>query len=144
VLDPTFGPAYFQRALALWWEPGTGTPAREEAQAALLHLLENRLYSSPRERLLAEAALALVREDWERSATLFREVTVQHPEETHGWCGLGEALYRQDAEEADHEAMSAFKRASELDPSLAIAQRRVSAIEQRRGYADRPGAGGPR
>ena len=110
----------------------------------LAHLLENRLYSSPRERLLAEAALALVRSDWERSATLYREVTVQYPGEKHGWCGVGEALYQKGEPETDGEALAALERAIELDPSLTVARRRISAIEQRRGRGQSQEAGSVR
>jgi TolB-like protein/tRNA A-37 threonylcarbamoyl transferase component Bud32 len=132
-LDPAFGAAYLQSALALWWAPGNREANRREAQEVLTHLLENRLYSSPRERLLAEAALALVSGDWERSTSLYREVTVQHPEDEQGWYGLGEALFQQGTPQADQEATSALEQAIELAPSLAVAHRRLSAIEQRRG-----------
>jgi tetratricopeptide (TPR) repeat protein len=127
-LDPTFGQAYYKQAMALWWQGHD----IEAAKGALSRILTDRLYASRLERLMAEAGLELISQEWDNAEALYRQVSEQYPDEKEGWYGFGEALFHSDTAD-DDETVAAFEHAIELDPSFTLAYRHVFDIATRRG-----------
>jgi serine/threonine protein kinase/tetratricopeptide (TPR) repeat protein len=134
--DPSFGKAYYKHAMALWWASLSQSRARLEAEEPLKKLLAEDLAASRQDRLMAEAALGLIREDWSQSIELYEQVTALYPDEKEGWYGLGEALFHSETV-SQAESLAPFERAIGLDPSFSLAYKHVFDIYGRQGrFAD--------
>jgi len=124
-LDPTFGQAYYKLAMALWW-PGDNYDAAGEV---LEELLSRKLYSTRKERLLAEAALELIQgDDKTKAIALYTQITDQFPDDKDGWYGYGEALFHN-SPRLGEQALDAFRNATRLDPSFGLAYRHILDIQ---------------
>ena len=120
-IDPNFGQAYYKLAIARWWPGDNITGAREP----LNHLLDNKLYGSQREKLMAEAALALIAYRYVEGQEIYRELVEAYPEEKEVWYGYGEALFHRPGGGMEEEAKEAFERAVALDPDFKLPYRHI-------------------
>jgi tetratricopeptide (TPR) repeat protein len=127
-IDPAFGPAYYKRAIALWWVGGDP----DLAKGALEPLLEGEVRAAPQEKLMAEAAYAMIDRDYEKGISLYREISQRYPDEKEGWYGLGEALFHAERG-LEREAKGAFDKAIDLDPSFILAYQHIFDIAFRKG-----------
>ncbi len=120
-IDPNFGQAYYKLAIARWW-PGDNIMG---ARVPLNHLLDNELYGSQKEKLMAEGALALIAYRYVEGQAVFKELVDAYPEEKEIWYGYGEALFHRPGGGLANEAMEAFEKAVELDPDFRLPYRHI-------------------
>jgi len=123
--DSTFGRARYKLAIARWWLGGdkdwwvTGDPAAPDE--ILRALLDGDFKLSGKDRRLAEAFLRLVRYDYVEARPLFAALVEDYPDEKEAWYGLGEAHFHAPRGSLSVDAVEAFERALELDPSFGLA-----------------------
>jgi len=133
--DPSFGKAYYELAIARWWDSGAVEGPQSEARGPLETLLERGLYANRGERLMAEAAHALIGQEWDESVALYEQVAEFYPEEKDAWYGLGEALFHSGRMD-DVRTLAAFDRAIELDPAFTLAYPHVFDLNAKLGRYD--------
>jgi tetratricopeptide (TPR) repeat protein/TolB-like protein/tRNA A-37 threonylcarbamoyl transferase component Bud32 len=125
-VDPSFGKAYYKLAISRWWKGSLegykdGQHAASPADA-LEALLQGDAKLSRKDRQMARAFLELVEMRPSDAAKVFEEIVGQYPDEKEAWYGLGEALFHGAARWQDRmQALDAFERAIELDPSFSLA-----------------------
>ncbi|MFQ5601183.1 MAG: tetratricopeptide repeat protein, partial [Candidatus Krumholzibacteriia bacterium] len=115
-IDPGFGQAYYKLGIATWWlysDAGAG-------QEQIIHLLENELYASKKEKEMAEGMLLVIQNKWSEAFPVLRRVTHTYPDEKHAWYGLGEAQFHFPGGSQQHESLEAFERAVALDPDFLL------------------------
>jgi serine/threonine protein kinase/Tfp pilus assembly protein PilF/TolB-like protein len=126
-IDPSFGQAHYKLAIARWWSRSLSKmeefgQSAEDPGRDLRRLLESQVKLSSKDRMLAEAFLALVESRTRDARPLFEEALRRHPDEKEAWYGLGEALFHSpDGPATRLDALEPFERAIELDPSFALA-----------------------
>jgi serine/threonine protein kinase/tetratricopeptide (TPR) repeat protein len=111
-IDPEFGKAYYKLAVALAWVSDT----REEAKPVLDEYLARGLYTSDKEKRMAEAARASRELQFDVALPALRQLAEEFPDEKDIWYELGETLYHASDGGNIDEAIRAFERATELDP----------------------------
>ncbi|TFB09272.1 tetratricopeptide repeat protein [Candidatus Marinimicrobia bacterium MT.SAG.2] len=87
---------------------------KEKLNKHISNLLSSNSFSSIKNRLMAQGALALLREDWENAKSNFSEIVNQYPEDQDAWYGLGDAYYHEGKEHKN--AIKAFLHVIELTP----------------------------
>jgi serine/threonine protein kinase/tetratricopeptide (TPR) repeat protein/TolB-like protein len=128
---PDFSRAYYPLAIAHWWANHDATEAREPLEK----LLDGELRTTERERRLATAALALVERDWDEALVRYRELTEEYPDEKEAWYGYGESHYHHPQPDK-MEALAAFHRAVELDPTFDLGYRHIFDVYRERGLEE--------
>jgi tetratricopeptide (TPR) repeat protein len=127
-IDPEFNQAYYKMAIAQWWLEDVASGRGRES---IRRLLDEKRYSSPREKNLLEAALLLIEQRYGDAAVIYRQLTEEHPDDKESWYGLGEALYHQ-SHSTRGDALAAFEHAIELDAGFVLAYRHVFDIYRER------------
>ncbi|HEX6643237.1 MAG TPA: hypothetical protein VF037_01085, partial [Gemmatimonadales bacterium] len=126
-LDPRFGQALLWDALARAWSGAPAAAWRSSAERA--HALEAGL--SPRERIVAAAAVAMSRDDMVTACAHWARLARDNPGDFIAWYGWGDCLSRDDTVLRDpasasgwrfrtsyHAALRAYQRALQLQPSV--------------------------
>ncbi|MCH8272596.1 MAG: tetratricopeptide repeat protein, partial [Candidatus Marinimicrobia bacterium] len=110
-MDSTIAEAYFRLVSLSYF---LSDEEIEKLIKNISNLLLSKSYSSERNRLMSEGALALLKEDWGKARTSFSEIVSQYPEDQDAWYGLGDAYFHEDK---DHKsAIDAFQHVIELAP----------------------------
>jgi tetratricopeptide (TPR) repeat protein len=116
-IDPEFSKAYYKLAIANWWKDDIVSGDKE---GSIAQILREKKFSSRKDRLLADGAIALMERRFEDSYILYLELTETYPDEKEAWYGLGEAIYHSGFRSRE-ESVHAFEKAIELDPSFILA-----------------------
>ena len=123
-IDSTFSSAYYKLALAQWWSQSEmDNETIENAQKSLSKILNGSWYRTTKEKLLAQGALELTRQNFSEAEVIYQQLIDFLSDEKEAWYGLGEAYFHgsQDLDKASN----AFERAVELDPEFTIAYRHI-------------------
>ena len=123
--DPTFGQAHYKLALAVSW-PGDDPRA---AQDILKNLLDQKLYSSDKDRMLAEASLARLDYNFSEALPINQALVHDYPDEKEAWYELGETLFHSPEVDRQAEALEAFEKALQLDPDFELAYQHIFDVE---------------
>jgi serine/threonine protein kinase/Flp pilus assembly protein TadD len=123
-IDSTFSQAYYKMALAQWWlQSESGDATLVEAKESLAAILSGRWYTSTKEKLMAQGAMALTEQRWDEATDIYLQLLSFIPDEKEAWYGLGEAYFHGSA---DYEkSAEAFEKVLELDPELTLAYRHI-------------------
>ncbi|UCE02998.1 MAG: protein kinase, partial [Candidatus Latescibacterota bacterium] len=120
-IDPEFAQAYTKLAVAIWWP-------RDNPRAALETLgdaLERNLYTTEKEKLLAEAYLDQMHERFSDALPKFEQLASEYPDDKEVWYGLGESLFHFPGETRRDEASVAFEKAVALDPDFLLPYKHI-------------------
>jgi serine/threonine protein kinase/tetratricopeptide (TPR) repeat protein len=120
-IDPEFGQAFYVLGIATWWFYGDTGAGREH----LVHLLENDLFASSKEREMAEGMLLVVDNKWSEAIPVFEKLAQKYPDEKYVWYGLGEAQYHYEGESMQSAAAVSFEKAAALDPHFLLPYRHI-------------------
>lgn len=123
-IDSTFSSAYYKLAMAQWWSQSEmNNETVENAQVSLQKILDGQWYKTTKEKLLAQGALELTKQNFENAEEIYLQLIDFIEDEKEAWYGLGEAYFHgsQDFENAT----TAFERAIELDPEFTVAYRHI-------------------
>jgi serine/threonine protein kinase/tetratricopeptide (TPR) repeat protein len=123
-IDPNFGQAYYKLAVALRWKSDT----REAAKAIFDEFLARELHTSDKEKRMAEAARAVLDNQFAETLPVLRQLVKDYPDEKDLWFELGETLYHSPGGGKHEEALEAFEKAIELDPDFLLASRHIFEI----------------
>jgi len=122
-LDSTFSRAYYKLALSQWWtKSDTDNESIENAQKSLSKIINGSWYRTTKEKLLAQGAVELLKQNYNESEDLYLQLIDFLPDEKEAWYGLGEVYYGFNNYER---ASEAFERAVEIDPNFTIVYRRI-------------------
>ncbi|MEE9571698.1 MAG: protein kinase [Candidatus Neomarinimicrobiota bacterium] len=135
-IDSTFSSAYYKLALAQWWSQSEmDNETIENAQKSLSKILNSSWYTTTKEKLLAQGALELTRQNFTEAEGTYQQLIDFISDEKEAWYGLGEAYFHgsQDLEKASN----SFERAVELDPEFTIAYRHIFDLYSLRNEYDR-------
>ena len=122
--DSTFSSAYYKLALAQWWNKSKmDNESIENAQKSLSKILNGSWYRTTKEKLLAQGAEELLKQNYNKSEELYLQLIDFLPEEKEAWYGLGEVYYF--GLKKYEKASEAFERAIEIDPDFTIVYRRI-------------------
>jgi tetratricopeptide (TPR) repeat protein/predicted Ser/Thr protein kinase len=124
--DSTFALAWYQLAVATWWN-NDFPAALDEVHTALR--LGRRLGDRDREGLSALGLL--VQGKYDAAIAAYQRLTQRYPQEKELHYGLGEALYHSEKDPAATRA--ALNRAIELDPTFAVAYVHVIDVDVNQG-----------
>jgi serine/threonine protein kinase/tetratricopeptide (TPR) repeat protein len=131
-IDPAFGQAHYKLAIATWWYGGDSGMLLPEGQQRGDEILENLLASdvklSPKERKLAEAFVPIVKQQYADARPLFEDLVREFPHEKEAWYGLGEARYHVPGGTLSLEAVEAFQKALDMDPSFRLAYMHIADV----------------
>lgn len=127
-IDPQFGKAYYKLAVAGWWLEGELADSKawfpehdiRSPAEAVDYLLSGEVKLATKDRELAEAMKPLVDRKYNDGLAPFQRLVQRYPDEKEAWYGLGEANYHGDRGSRD-QALAAFEKALELDPSFQLA-----------------------
>ncbi len=123
-IDSTFSSAYYKLALAQWWSQSKmDNESIENAQRSLSKILNGSWYRTTKEKLLAQGASELVKQNYDESEELYLQLIEFLPDEKEAWYGLGEVYYF--GLKNYEKASEAFERAIEIDPNFKIVYRRI-------------------
>ncbi|MBU0529078.1 protein kinase [bacterium] len=123
-IDSTFSSAYYKLALAQWWSRSEmDNEAIENAQRSLSKILNGSWYRTTKEKLLAQGASELLKQNYDESEDLYLQLIDFLPDEEEAWYGLGEVYYY--GLKNYEKASKAFERAIEIDPNFTIVYRRI-------------------
>jgi tetratricopeptide (TPR) repeat protein len=123
-IDSTFSSAYYKLAMAQWWSQSElSTETIEDAQASLQKVLNGQWYKTTKEKLLAQGALELTRQNFIEAESLYKQLIDFIDDEKEAWYGLGEAYFH--GNQNFDLAKDAFERAIELDPAFTVAYRHI-------------------
>jgi len=123
-IDSTFSNAYYKLAMAQWWSQSElSTETIEDAQASLQKVLNGQWYKTTKEKLLAQGALELTRQNFSEAELLYQQLIDFIDDEKEAWYGLGEAYFH--GKQNFDLAKDAFERAIELDPAFTVAYRHI-------------------
>jgi len=123
-IDSTFSRAYYKLALAQWWsKSATDNESIENAQKSLSKILNGSWYRTTKEKLLAQGAAELLKQNYNESEDLYLQLIDFLPDEKEAWYGLGEVYYY--GFKNYERASEAFERAIEIDPNFTIVYRRI-------------------
>jgi serine/threonine protein kinase/tetratricopeptide (TPR) repeat protein len=115
-IDPGFGQAYYKLAAAVSW-PGDNPDA---AKAIYDEFLSRELYTSDKEKRLAESARARLDNQFAEILPKQRELVLDYPDEKDAWYELGETLFHFPGGGKEEEALEAFEKAISLDPDFLL------------------------
>jgi eukaryotic-like serine/threonine-protein kinase len=124
--DSTFALAWYQLAVATWWD-NDFPAALEEVQTALR--LGQRLAERDRDGLRALGLL--VAGKYDAAIEAYKRLTRKYPQEKELYYGLGEALYHSEGDPAA--ARAALDRAIALDSTFAVAYTHVIDLDVNQG-----------
>jgi tetratricopeptide (TPR) repeat protein/predicted Ser/Thr protein kinase len=123
-IDSTFSQAYYKMALAQWWAQSESDIATlDQAKSSLAAILSGRWYTSTKEKLMAQGAMALTDQDFDRAQDIYLQLLSFIPDEKEAWYGLGEAYFHGPMDY--DKSFEAFERVLELDPDLILAYRHL-------------------
>jgi len=123
-IDSTFSSAYYKLALAQWWSQSEmDWDLIENAQESLSKILNGSWYTTTKEKLLAQGASELLKQNYDESEQLFLQLIDFLPDEKEAWYGLGEVYYY--GSNNYERASEAYERAIEIDPNFTIVYRRI-------------------
>lgn len=120
-IDPTFGQAYYQLGLATWWLFSDTGAGRDH----IVHLLENELYATAKEKDMAEAMLLVIDNRWSEAAPVLEKLAERYPDDKYAWYGLGESQYHSPSSNSNDRARESFERAVALDPEFLLPYRHI-------------------
>lgn len=132
-IDPEFGQAYYKLAAAVSW-PGDNPDA---AKAIYDEFLSRELYTSDKEKRLAETARARLDRQYAEVLPKQRELVRDYPDEKDVWYELGETLFHFPGGGKEEEALEAFEQAVSLDPDFLLPYQHIfDAYWQNRRYEE--------
>ncbi len=120
-IDPTFNQAYYWMAIAQWWSDDVST---QQGRASIARILDNKRYTTERERLLAEGALALIDRRFTDALAIHKDLANRFPDDKEIHFALGLAYSSESAMKYD-EALAAFQKAIDLDLAFVLPYREV-------------------
>ncbi len=120
-IDPEFNKAYYKMAIAQWWLDDV---ASEAGKKSILKILNEKRYSSERERLMASGAMSLMEGQYGEALNYYQQLVDRYPDDKEVWYGYGEALYHYSSQ-TRRKSLEAFEQAIELDVGFVLAYRHV-------------------
>ena len=116
-IDSMFTQAYYKLAIAQWWSQSvSGEGTSDQAEETLSHILSGHSFPSTKDKLMAEGAMAMIRQHWNEAQTAFEQMVSFIPDEKEAWFGLGEAYFHGIQDYVG--ALDAFERVLRMDPEF--------------------------
>lgn len=120
-IESDFSRAYYKMAIAHWWMDDAMS---SEEEGSIAEILKSKKYATRKEQMLSEGAVALMERRFEDGYKTYSALTELYPDEKEAWYGLGEAMFHSGIY-SKHDAVKAFEKAIELDPSFILAYRHI-------------------
>lgn len=115
-LDDDFIQALYSLSVAYWWRD---TGSEEKAIETINRILDNHDKLTVRDKLRAEALLAVVGGEYDKGIELYKKITEKYADDKEAYYGLGESYFHAGHQEV--KSLDAFEKVLSLDPTFTLA-----------------------